>query len=716
MLHYFVKFILKLLFRVKIQGQENYIVAGERVLLVINAGSLLDTLLISTFLPHRICVVVDTTISKKWWMRPVLACAHVIEVDFYLPTATLKVVRAIEKYQRCLVFHATRYNSDPFSMKLLEATALIAEKAKASILPIHIDGAAYSHFSYFRYKQRLRYFPKISLTILPPQFINFEENSSSKVRRKEISRKLYKIMTVLLVQSARVNMNIVQAFVDAVAIHGRKHIIAEDHERKTLDYGTMLLKFNVLGRVLARHLQGEERVGFMLPSSLAGAVSFFALHVAHKIPAMINFTAGIAPVLSACKTVELKTVISSRKFIKLGEFDYLEQAILQAGIRIIYLEDIADNIPRMDKIKALFATKFLKAPKTLADKPIVILFTSGTEGEPKAVFLSHRNALVNKEQMLVSVDIHSGDRFFNALPMFHTFGLGVGTLLPLTSGIKLFMYPSPLHYRIVPQLFYESLSTVICGTDTFYAGYARYGRPYDFGNARLVIAGAEKLRDSTAKIWKEKYNVDIMEGYGATETAPVISINNPANRRYGSVGRILPGMDYRLKPIENIKEGGTLCVKGDNVMLGYMRASAPGILEPPKEDFPDGEGWYDTGDIVEVDEDDFIYIKGRVKRFAKLGGEMISLVAVEIVLGHLWEATPLGIVTIPDDKRGEQLVLIVEKEDVTVSQIATYFASNGISALWIPKQIISVKQAPLLASGKFDYVLAKKMALEAFKK
>ncbi len=721
MLKCLVKWILKLLFRVEVQGQNNYIDAGKRVLLVINAGSLLDTLLVSTFLPDKVSVVVDRRIAKKWWMRPVLSCSNVIEVDFSSPTATLKVVRAIKTHQRCMVFHAKRFNHDQFFMKLLEATALIAEKAQAYLLPIRIDGAAYSHFSYFRHQQRLRYFPKISLTILPPQSLGFEnalEHRSPRVFRRKTATRLYKIITELMVESTNVNLNIMQVFVDAVATHGRKYIIAEDHERKTMTYGTMLLKSHVLGRVLAKKLSGEERVGFMLPTSLAGLVCFLSLHVAKKVPAMINFTAGASPVLSACKTVELKTVVSSRRFIKLAELDHLEQALVQAGIRVLYLEDIAANISLVNKIRGAFASQFLQAPKTPASDPLAILFTSGTEGFPKAVFASHSNIITNKEQMLAVVDIHSGDRLFNSLPMFHTFGLSVGTILPLAMGIKLFMYPSPLHYRIVPQLFYESLSTIICGTDTFFAGYARYGRPYDFSHARLVIAGAEKLRDSTAQIWKEKYGVEISEGYGATETSPVISVNTPANKRYGSVGRILPCMEHRLKAVDEIKEGSSLCLKGGNIMLGYMRAGTPGVLESPREDFSDGdgEGWYDTGDIVELDDEGFVYIKGRAKRFAKLGGEMVSLVAVETALGGLWGDIALGIVSIPDDKKGEQLVLIIEKEDVTASQIAAYFASRGISPLWVPKRILSVKQVPILGSGKFDYVAAKENALKSYEK
>ncbi len=696
---------------------EHYNNAGINCFIVTNAGSLLDPLLISCFLNDKITVAVDAKLAKKWWIKPFLSCSQVLEADFESPVSTLKLVKAIENHERCMVFHDKSFAHDERYMKILEATALIAEKAQAKILPIQIDGAQYSKFSYFRHKQLLRYFPKITLTIMPPQQIVVQGNENAKERRKLNAVKLYDIMANLRLASTNTDINFAKAFVDAMKVHGRKYIIAEDQERKCVDYHTILLKANVLGRVIDRYTKGETRLGFMLPSSLAGIVTFLGFHLMKKIPVMINFTAGAYAVVGGCSTLDLKTVISSKKFIKLGELEGLEKALKDAGMRVIYLEDIAKDILFSEKIRGLFAAKFCCVPDTASDDPLAIMFTSGTEGLPKSVFISHKNAIYNKEQDLSILTVHSGDRLFNCLPLFHVFGLGVGTILPLTSGIKVFFYPSPLHYRLVPQLYYESQSTIICGTDTFLAGYARYGRPYDFCNTRVVIAGAEKLRESTAKAWKDKFGVEIMEGYGATETSPVLSVNTLAHCSKGSVGRLLPGLEYRIKKVDGIEEGGSLCVKGANVMLGYMRASNKGVLEKPCVEF-DGEtieGWYDTGDIVTIDKYGFIYIKGRAKRFAKLGGEMVSLVAIEMALAELWPDTPLGIIAVPDDKKGEQLILVIEKEDITTSDIATYFATKGVSPLWTPKKILCVKQAPVMGSGKFDYNKAKELVKELVK-
>lgn len=707
-----IRFLLKIFFRVQVIDIEHYTKAGDRVLLVTNSGSLLDPLLLSCFLNNTITVAIDSKIRKKWWIRPFLSCSKVLEADFNSPVSTLKVVKALEKHEHCMVFHEKTFLQDSHYMKILEAASIIAEKAKAQIVPVRIDGAAYSKFSYFRHKQLLRYFPKIVLTVLPPCSIEKDSGVSNKERRKLNAIKLYDIMSNLLLESTNTDMNFAQAFVEAMKVHGKKYIIAEDQNRVCVDYKTILLKANVLGRAIARLTKNETNLGFMLPSSLAGIVTFLGFHLTRKVPVMINFTAGAYSVVGACGTLDLKIVISSRKFIKLGELEPLEKAILDAGMRIIYLEDVAKRIKLADKICGALAAVFCRVVKTPATDPIAILFTSGTEGLPKSVFISHKNVLYNKEQALTVLSVNSGDRLFNCLPLFHVFGLGVGTVLPLTSGMKVFFYPSPLHFRIVPKLFYESQSTVICGTDTFLAGYARYGRPYDFCNSRLVIAGAEKLRETTAKTWKEKFGIEIKEGYGATETSPVLSVNTDANRSKGSVGRLLPGLQYQLKKVEGITEGGSLCVKGGNIMLGYMRPSNKGVLERPTIEI-DGQvldGWYDTGDIVEIDKYGFIYIKGRAKRFAKLGGEMVSLVAIEMALSELWSDVPLGIVAIPDSKKGEQLVLIIEKQNVTTNEIATYFATKGVSALWTPKKILCVKQAPLLGSGKFDYNKAKELA------
>ncbi len=704
-----LQLLLKLRYRVKVSGLENFHNAGDKVLYVINPSSLLDPLLLATSIPADMTFIVNKEIANRSYIKPMRAVAKVIEVDFSSPNSTKEIINALEENSHCMVFHDVQFYVDPQLMRIYEATAVIVAKTKATLLPVRIDGADYSSYSYFQHKANLKRFPKISLTILEPQKIEEKDGISNKARRKALASDLHALMLDLRFRSADTNKSVVQAFAEAIKVHGKSKIIGEDQDGNSISYKNIFLKGQALGWTLHKLYPDEKYVGFMLPNSLAAIVAFMGMQMTKHIPVMLNFSAGIRPVVVAGQTVQLKTVVTSRKFIELAELKSLEEALINDGVRMIYLEDVSKAVSLGTKLKAVYNTLFLKIEKIDPKEACAVLFTSGSEGMPKAVLMSHINVMANHEQTLASVYVTSADKFFSCLPMFHTFGLTVGTFLPLLRGIPVFMYPSPLHYRIVPQLFYESHSTFLCGTDTFFSGYARYGKPFEFFNMRYMVAGAEKLREATAKIYKETYGVKILEGYGVTETSPVLSVNTPANSRDRSVGKLFPGVEYKLEPVEGIEVGGSLCLRGDNIMLGYMRHSNPGVLEPPFE------GWHDTGDIVEVDSERYIFIKGRAKRFAKIGGEMVSLTAVEQALDGLVNEVVYGIVSVPDDKKGEVLVLIIENYEVATSQIASYFAQKGLPALWTPKKIINVKQAPMLGSGKFDYQGAKTMAIEALK-
>ncbi|MGH8552683.1 MAG: AMP-binding protein, partial [Methylococcales bacterium] len=343
------------------------------------------------------------------------------------------------------------------------------------------------------------------------------------------------------------------------------------------------------------------------------------------------------------------------------------------------------------------------------DSPAVVLFTSGSEGAPKGVVLSHANLLANREQLAARVDFSSGDIILNVLPLFHSFGLTAGTLLPLLSGMRTFLYPSPLHYRIVPEISYDINATILFGTNTFLAGYAQHAHPYDFYSIRYVFAGAEKLQDETRLIWSTKFGIRIFEGYGATETGPVLAANTPMDNLYGAVGRLLPGIEYRFEEVPGIANGARLHVRGPNVMLGYLLASRPGAIVPPCSCF--GEGWYDTGDIVDIDENGFLSIRGRVKRFAKIGGEMVSLAAAENLAAKVWPSGQHAVVALPDPKKGEQLVLITDVSGANRHEILKN--AKGIGEINLPKLVVPVDSVPLMGSGKIDYPAVTNLAIQA---
>jgi acyl-[acyl-carrier-protein]-phospholipid O-acyltransferase/long-chain-fatty-acid--[acyl-carrier-protein] ligase len=383
-----------------------------------------------------------------------------------------------------------------------------------------------------------------------------------------------------------------------------------------------------------------------------------------------------------------------------------------AGIKMIYLEDIKKQISLKDKIIALIASYFPRRyykdvrGNVSSKDPSVVLFTSGSEGTPKGVVLSHENIQANRYQLQSVLDFGLTDSVFNAMPIFHSFGLTGGLMLPLLSGIKVFLYPSPLHYRIVPELIYDRNATVIFGTDTFLSGYAKTAHPYDFYSVRIAVAGAEKLKEETYRTFTDTFGVRVLEGYGATETAPAISINTPMYFRRGTVGRLLPGIEVKLEEVLGTDGGKRLFVKGKNIMLGYLKEDNPGVIQEPQD------GWYDTGDIVDIDEDGFVYIKGRAKRFSKIAGEMISLSAVETAVSKLWPQEMHAVIAILDEKKGEQLVLFTTHKAAAFNEILTSFKEQGLSELSVPKNIKVLDEIPLMGTGKTDYVKLSQMALE----
>jgi acyl-[acyl-carrier-protein]-phospholipid O-acyltransferase/long-chain-fatty-acid--[acyl-carrier-protein] ligase len=491
----------------------------------------------------------------------------------------------------------------------------------------------------------------------------------------------------------------------------QRRIILQDSTMQKISYRKLLIAANVLAAQWRRRLKDDAkgRVGVLLPNVNAMPVVLLSLWFAKNVPAVLNYTVGPAILLACVRVAELKQIITSKRFIENLHVDL--KPFQDAGIEILFLEDVRAGISAPQKIAAaLFSQTPLSFPQ--AEAPAVILFTSGSEGDPKAVELTHRNVLANIRQMVSVIDLMESDRFFNALPLFHSFGLTIGLLLPLVRSTFVFLYLSPLHYRVVPSAFYNLDCTVLFGTNTFLSGYARKAHPYDFRSLRYLFAGAEKLQESTANIWMRKFGVRIIEGYGATECSPCVSANTPMRSKHGSAGQFLPDVQYKLEPVEGVTDpsnsesgthhqnAGRLFVRGPNIMRGYLNPDA-------NAKFQALGGWYDTGDIVNVDAEGYVHILGRLKRFAKVSGEMVSLTAVEDVLASAFPKYGLkfaiAVVAKPDEGKGEKLIAATNEARLTMDDVRTAIRNRGLSNLAVPREIKVVHDIPRLGTGKINH-------------
>lgn len=703
-----IRAILKLLYRIEVHGAENMPRPGERAVVVVNHVSWLDGLLLAVFLPGKPVFAVNTGITKRWWIQPALKLFRAFPVDPTNPMSAKAMVRAVKEGNTLVIFPEGRITVTGALMKIFDGPGMVADKADAPIIPVRIDGAQFSRFSRLRGKIRLRSFPKIELTILPPRRFAIEGEMTARARRAIAGRRLYEEMSTMIFATSDIDRTLFQALIDAKDVHGGNTLVVEDIKREPLGLKRLLTGSMALGRALERRSTLGEAVGLMLPNVNGTVASFFALQAIGRVPAMLNYTAGLANLKAACTAAQVRTIVTARAFVQQGKLEAVVEGLEADGRAILYLEDIANEIGTGAKLRALVATRFAgrlhRRRGIQPGDPAVILFTSGSEGLPKGVVLTHRNLLANCAQLAARIDFNSSDLVFNALPVFHSFGLTGGTLLPILNGIRTLLYPNPLHYRIVPALAYDANATILFGTDTFLAGYARLAHGYDFYSLRYIFAGAERVRDETRKLWSDKFGLRILEGYGATEAAPVIAVNTPMHFRAGSVGRLLPGIEARVDPVPGIEEGGKLSIRGPNIMAGYMKADLPGVIQPPEE------GWHDSGDIVTIDEAGFVTIRGRAKRFAKIGGEMVSLPAVEGYAAALWPEADHAVVSRADPRKGEQLVLFTTREGARASDLQGWARQNGIAELAIPRDIRILDVLPVLGTGKLDYVTMASLA------
>ena len=697
--------IYRALFRMEVNGIDNLSKTGPNRIIALNHVSFLDAGLALSLLNNKPVFAIDVGIAKLWWVRPFVKLTNAMQLDPLKPMAVRSLIEAVKAGNPLIIFPEGRITVTGSLMKVYDGAALVADKANAEIVPVRIEGLEQTPFSRLKPSQvRRRWFPKVRVTILEPVELTVDPELKGRKRRLAAGAALYGIMSDLVFRTTSTDRTMVEAIIQAAEIHGRRRVAVEDPVTGTLSYKRLLVGAAILGTKLMPMAPEGRAIGVMLPNANGAVVTILGLMTAGRVPAMINFTAGAANILSACSAAQIDTILSSRTFVEKARLGNVVAA-LEKAVKIVYLEDIRVGITLADKIRGL-----INANKPLVErKPddwAAILFTSGSEGVPKGVVLSHRNMLANAAQAAARIDFSREDKVFNVLPVFHSFGLTVGVMLPLVFGVRVYLYPSPLHYRTVAELIYGVNATIMFGTDTFLAGYARVAHPYDFRSLRYILAGAEPVKETTRRMYMEKFGLRILEGYGVTETAPALALNTPMFNRFGTVGRILPGMEARLEKVEGVEEGGRLYVRGPNVMLGYLKVDNPGVLERPPE------GWHDTGDIVTIDEQGFITIKGRARRFAKVGGEMVSLAAVEALASDLWPNALSAVVAVPDPRKGERLILLTQQKDATRSDFQSFARAKHASDLMIPAEVWVLDKLPVLGTGKVDMMAVGKLVEE----
>lgn len=696
-----IRAILLYWFKVELRG--NYQPESNSVI-VANRTSKIDLLLLAAFLPEQLTVAFPPHSAGKFWMKMMMLFADVMVIDSTNAFAARALIKAIREGKRCVIF-PQGIGLQEESLKVFDAQGMVLQKAGASVIPIRIDGAQHSIFSISKDKHLIRFFPKIILHIMPAQ--SFLQTENKSLDRNRMSTRLFRLISELTFANSFQPMPLFEALIQGVALGTKNKAKIEDANRAPLTPKQFLARCFILGRQIKKQTQAGEHVGLMLPTTIAGMITFFSLHAYRRIPAMLNFSLGLHNLLATCKVAEVKNIYTARQFISSAKLEDLVDGLQKAGFNVYFLEDFKSSIKFTHKLAGLLKGRFPSFAYRAIGNPVspeetgVLLFTSGSEGVPKGVVLSHSNLQANCCQLTSRVDFSFRDKFFNALPIFHCFGLTAGSILPLINGIHCFFYPSPLHYKIIPGLVYQTGATILFGTDTFLTGYARAAEPHDFSSVRYIFAGAEKVKPETIRHWIEAFGVKVYEGYGATEASPVISMNCPLAYMPGSVGMLLPYMEGIIQPVDGITEGGRFIIRGPNIMKGYL-SYPPGHIIAPEA------GWHDTGDIVSMDEEGFITIAGRAKRFAKIAGEMVSLTAVEGVAASIWPELLHAAVSKKNPRKGEEIILYSEAAHADKASFIKKIRELDYSELLIPHKVFPGSKIPVLPSGKIDYLTIEK--------
>lgn len=699
------KIYFLLVHRIRVEGKENVPKEFEKLIIISNHESLIDGVLLWTYLDLDLKILVNRARARERRFRFFMQNDYTVPLDTMNPYSLKGIIDKVNKGTPLLVFPEGRMTKTGSIMKIYEGTGFVAYKTGAGILPVHL-GNTYSTIFSKKEGRRRKVFAPITVTIgkvLEPIAL---EDMPPKKRKKKAATMIYETLCDMTYEATNRPSTLAREFTRFCKENGSR-ILYKDSTGKEVSYKKSLIGAFVLGGYLSK--LPDKNIGLLLPNLTVTVLIFMGLQLFRKIPVFLNYSTGPAALQHSMELADLTTVITSRQFL---ERIRISQSVFE-GKSVIFVEELREEIHLKQKltsiVRSMFPGFYSQMRPGEEKETAVILFTSGSEGIPKGVCLSHENIISNIRQALSKVDVRETDYFLNALPIFHSFGLTIGTILPMFARAKVFLYVSPLHYRVVPEIAYDEGCTIFVGTNTFLNGYSKKAHPYDFYSMRYIFCGAEALSDSVFERYAKVYGIRVMSGYGATECSPIISINNALEHEYGTVGKILPGMEYKLVPVEGIdnKQGreGKLYIKGKNVMVGYLKNE-----KANNKFLVEDQGWYDTGDIVEITDEGFFKIVGRLKRFSKISGEMISLTAVEEALaGQFGERKEAAIMAVSDERKGERLILVTNRKDVEQKTVREILKAKGFADLACPREIRYMKEIPKLGTGKIDYVRLKEL-------
>lgn len=690
------------LLSVRVIGDVEQCEHERRILIVANFPCRVAGLLLGLYLPRRPLVVLPPGTPRGLVERYLARRVDHVTLDMNNPVILKRLTQLLREGRPVVVFPEGRVSDGQGLLKIYPVPALAAINSGAVVIPVAISAARDCLGSQVRPGVR-----GWSFRVLAPTRIEKVPSGRARRRREHAVRQLNQVMQLVRV-AVFGRKPIFESFLDAVGKFGRSREIIEDQDEQVRSYGTVLKGSLVISHWIRRYTERGENVGMLLPNVIPSVCAVLGLAAAGRVPAIFNFTAGSAAVKSAAVAAGVRTIITSSKFIARAQLESLLEAL--DGYRIIYLENIRGELGLLDKLWlmgfALWFPRKVIARPAMSD-PAVVLFTSGSEDRPKGVVLSHEAIVSNIAQIRSVFDFSARDKIFNPLPIYHAYSFTAGLMLSLLTGTSMFLYVSPLKYRAIPELVYRRDCTVLFGTSTFLSYYAQNADPMDFRTLRYVIAGGEKLSNEVATLWLNKFGVRIYEGYGATEAAPVISLATQDNYSIGYVGRLLPGVEYQIQRVEGIDRGGVLHIRAPNLMLGYYRDTRPGVIETPRSRI--GVGWYDTGDVVEIDDAAMVTIVGRTRRFTKVAGEMVSLDVMEKVARVASPEHRHAAIVLMQENSAETTVLFTTDASLDRVRLADAARSCGAPEFAVARRLVTLPEIPVLYTGKTDYVSLKSL-------